>query len=164
MGSAAESIVIAASAAEVCSVYFEPSTWPAWVDGFGHVESAEGYPEEGGTLRWRSTPAGRGLVAERVLEHEPRRLHRVAFSDDASEGEMTTRFAIEPGSDGAPRTRVTQEEDYRLRRVGLLGPLTDLLFVRPQVQRSLARSLERLRHEVEELAQAAEGAPPGGSL
>ena len=165
MGSTAESIVIAGSAAEVCDVYFEPATWPAWVDGFGQVESAEGYPEEGGTLRWRSNPAGRGLVTEHVLEHVPRRLHRVAFSDDSSEGELTTRFEIEPGgSEGAPLTRVTQEEDYRLRRRSLFGPLTDVLFVRPQVQRSLARSLEHLRYEVEELARAAEAAPPDGAV
>ncbi len=32
--------------------------------------------------------------------------------------------------------------------------------MRSQVQRSLARSLERLRREVTELAEAPEGAPP----
>ncbi len=153
--------MISASPAEVCAVYFEPRTWPSWVDGFGRVESSEGYPDEGGTLSWRSTPAGRGLVTERVLEHEPRRLHRIAFSDDASEGELTTRFQIAPVADGEPpATRVTQEVDYRLRRRGPFWPLTDFLFVRSQVQRSLARSLERLRREVTELAEAPEGAPP----
>jgi polyketide cyclase/dehydrase/lipid transport protein len=154
-------VLIGASAAEVSGVYFDPATWPAWVDGFGSVDSSEGYPDTGGTLRWRSTPAGRGRVGERVLEHEPRRLHRIAFSDDASEGELTTRFEIEPAPQGEPTlTRVTQEIDYRLRRRGPFAPLTDFLFVRPQMQRSLARSLERLRHEVEELAEAT---PPGGA-
>ena len=155
MAKTAASVLIAASAAEVSAVYFDPRTWPTWVDGFGRVESSEGYPEAGGTLRWRSTPAGRGLVTERVLEHEPRRLHRIEFADDASEGELTTRFEIEPAPQGEPaRVRVTQEIEYRLRRRGPLSLLTDPLFVRPQMQRSLARSLERLRHEVEELAEA----------
>jgi uncharacterized protein YndB with AHSA1/START domain len=152
VGSAAESILIAASAAEVWDFYFEPRTWPSWVDGFARVEAADGYPEAGGTLRWHSTPAGRGPVTERVLEHEPRRLHRIEFSDETSEGELTTRFEIEPASEGdPPLTRVTQESDYRLRRRSPFSPLTDFLFVRGQVQRSLARSLERLRHEIEEL-------------
>jgi uncharacterized protein YndB with AHSA1/START domain len=153
VGSAAEWIRIPAAVAEVWDFYFEPSTWPSWVDGFARTEAADGYPEGGGTLRWRSVPAGRGLVEERVLEHEPRRLHRIAFSDDTSEGEMVTKFEIEPAADGEPAmTRVTQEVHYRLRRRTPFSPLTDFLFVRSQVQRSLARSLERLRHEVEEAA------------
>ena len=41
---------------------------------------------------------------------------------------------------------------YRLRRAGPLGPFTDRFFVRPQLRRSVQRSLSRLRHEVEELA------------
>jgi Polyketide cyclase / dehydrase and lipid transport len=152
VGSAAESILILASAAEVWDFYFEPRTWPSWVDGFARVEAADGYPDVGGTLHWRSTPAGRGPVTERVLEREPRRLHRIAFSDETSEGELTTRFEIEPASEGEPAaTRVTQKSDYRLRSRSPLRPLTDFLFVRGQVQRSLARSLERLRHEIEEL-------------
>ena len=162
MGSAAESIVIAASAAEVWDVYFEPATWPAWVDGFGHVESSDGYPEPGGTLRWRSTPAGRGVVTERVIEHVPRRLHRVAFSDDSSAGELTTRLDIEPSSsDAEPLTVLAQEEDYRLHTRSPLAIVTDALFVRPQIARSLARSLEGLRGEVEALAGTA---PPDGSV
>ena len=153
MGKAAESVVIGASLAEVWDFYFDPGAWPAWVDGFGGVDESAGYPEHGGTLRWHSTPAGRGDVTERVLEHETRRLHRVEFSDPESSGTMTTRFEIVAGGDEgeAGGTRVTQEMEYRARSRGPLGPLTDILFVRSQVQRSLARSLERLRHEIEEL-------------
>jgi hypothetical protein len=152
VGSAAESILVPASAAEVWDYYFEPRTWGSWVDGFARVEASDGYPEVGGTLRWRTTPAGRGLVEERVLEHEPRRVHRIAFSDETSEGELLTRFEIEPVAEAeSALTRVTQETDYRLRRRSPFSPLTDFLFVRSQVQRSLARSLERLRHELEEV-------------
>jgi len=154
MGKATESTVIAASLAEVWDNYFDPGTWAAWVDGFGGVDASDGYPEAGGTLRWHSTPAGRGEVSERVLEHEPRRLHRVEFSDPESTGTMTTSFeiAVAGGDGGAGETRVTQEMSYKPRRAGPLGPLTDVLFVRSQVQRSLARSLERLRREVEDAA------------
>ena len=154
MGRASESVVIPASLAEVWDFYFEPESWPAWVDGFAAVDESRGYPAAGETLRWHSTPAGRGKVTERVLEHEPRRLHRVEFSDPVSTGTMTTRFEIvSEGDEGqAGGTRVTQEMAYKPRSRGPLGPLTDILFVRSQVQRSLARSLERLRHEVEEVA------------
>jgi hypothetical protein len=152
VGRAAESIVVPASVAEVWDFYFEPGAWPSWVDGFAGVDDSDGYPEAGGTLRWHSTPAGRGEVTERVLEHEPRRLHAVEFSDPESTGTLTTTFEIVSGGEGEgdDGTRVTQEMEYRARRRGPLGPLTDILFVRSQVQRSLARSLERLRHEIEE--------------
>ena len=91
MATLTESVLVQASLAETWGYYFEPSGWPAWVDGFHAVESAIGYPDEGGTLVWRSTPAGRGTVTERVLVHEPRKLHRIAFEDPESSGELTTR-------------------------------------------------------------------------
>ena len=152
MGNAADSIAIGAPLAEVWDFYFESRTWSSWVDGWGGVDDSQGYPEAGGTLRWHSTPAGRGEVTERVLEHEPRSLHVIEFSDPESTGTMTTRFEIlTEGDDGeAGGTRVTQELGYRARSRGPLGPLTDILFVRSQMQRSLARSLDRLRHEIEE--------------
>ena len=145
MASVADSVHVAAPVAVVWRLYFEPATWPAWVDGFGSVESSDGYPDRGGTLRWRSTPAGRGTVSERVLEHEPQRLHRVEFSDPESEGELVTAF--EP--DGGDATRVSQKVAYRLRDAGVLTRLTDPIFIRPQVARSVRRSLERLRTEAE---------------
>ncbi len=90
-----------------------------------------------------------GDVTERVLEHEPRRIHRVEFRDPEAEGELETRFAIEGGG-----TLVSQELDYRLRSGGPLAQLTDRLFIRSQMRGSLARSLDRLKLEVEELAAA----------
>ena len=141
--------LVAASLAEAWDYYFEPQGWPAWVDGFGQVEASNGYPEAGGSLRWRSIQAGRGEVTEHVLEHEPRRLHRVAFRDPESAGELVTTFEI--AGDG---TLVTQELDYRLRRGGPLAWVTDRLFIRSQVRASLARSLGRFKLEVEELAEA----------
>jgi hypothetical protein len=142
-------VVIDASLAEVWDHYFEPQGWPAWVDGFGHVEASAGYPEAGGSLRWHSVPAGRGEVTEHVLQHEPRRLHRVAFRDPESAGELMTRFEI-----AGEGTLVAQELEYRLRRRGPFTWLTDRLFIRSQIRGSLARTLGRLKLEVEALARA----------
>jgi hypothetical protein len=148
-----ESVAIEASLAETWEYHFDPRGWPAWVDGFDAVASQEGYPEEGGTLRWRSTPAGRGDVAETVLDHAPRTLHRVAFSDPQTEGELRTTFRIE-----GEGTRVTQTLTYRLRRGGPFAWATDRLFIRSQQRRSMQRSLLRLKHEVDEVAHfAAQG-------
>lgn len=147
MGEVAESVEVGASLAEVWDLYFEPKSWPGWVDGFRAVVSAQGYPEARGTLRWRSTPSGRGEVTERVLEHAPRTRHRISFVDEHSEGELLTTFGIE-----GEKVKVTQECEYKLHRAGAFGPLTDRFFVRPQIRRSLKRSLERLKLDAEELA------------
>lgn len=152
MAKLTESALVQASLAEVWDLYFEPRTWPAWVDGFHAVESSEGYPEEGGTLVWRSTPAGRGTVTERVLEHQPRRQHRIEFSDPESSGELLTRFEIE-----GEATRITVELDYSLPRAGPLTWLTERLFVRPQVERALQRTLAAFKREAEELAEVEAG-------
>ncbi|HEY8001383.1 MAG TPA: SRPBCC family protein [Solirubrobacterales bacterium] len=158
MATLTESVLVQASLAETWGYYFEPSGWPAWVDGFNAVESASGYPDEGGTLVWRSTRAGRGTVRERVLAHEPRKLHRIAFEDPESSGELTTRFAVEGES-----TRVTLELTYALAGSGVFAWLTERLFVRSQVAKSLLRTLARFRLEAEELAElnaAAASSPP----
>jgi hypothetical protein len=149
MGKATESVEVAASLAETWDFYFEPSAWASWVDGFKAVERGSGYPEETGTLRWRSRPAGRGVVEERVLAHEPRSLHRIAFEDDYSAGELEVRFEI-----AGQKTKVTQSLEYKMKQHGAFGPLTDRLFVRRQVRRSLTHSLSRFRREVEEVAES----------
>lgn len=147
MSGVTASVPVRASLAEVWDYYFDPAGWPAWVDGFARVESDMGYPEVGGTLRWSSTPAGRGTVTERVVEHESRRLHRVEYEDPETTGQLSVTFAIE--GDG---TMVTQELDYRLRDRGVFAKVTDRLFIRSQMRGSLSRSLARLRLEVEEVA------------
>lgn len=119
-----------------------------WVDAFQSVVAAEGYPAEGGTLTWRSTPAGRGEVTETVLEHETRRTHRIAFSDPTMTGELSTRFAVE-----GQGTRVTQTLDYRLAERGVFAFL-GAFFVKSQVARSVQRTLAALKAFVEESAQS----------
>jgi Polyketide cyclase / dehydrase and lipid transport len=144
----AESIAIAASLAEVWDYHFDPRGWPVWVDGFRAIVAGEGYPRQGSTLRWRSTSAGRGEVAETVLEHVPRRLHAVAFTDPQTEGELRTTFRVE-----GEGTRVEQRLSYRLTQGGPFAWATDRLFIRSQQRRSMQRSLARLKHEVEEIAR-----------
>jgi hypothetical protein len=141
----AESVVVNASLADAWDYYFNLGGWPAWVDGFGRVAASDGYPEAGGSLRWSSTPAGRGEVTEQVLEHEPRRVHRIAFSDPTSKGELVTSFAIKGSG-----TEIQQKIDYALRSGGPFTWITDRLFIRSQVRGSMRRSLERLRAELGE--------------
>jgi uncharacterized membrane protein len=148
MATLSESLVVDASLAEVWERYFEQRGWPAWVDGFAAVESSSDYPERGGSLVWRSTPAGRGTVRERVVEHEPRRRHRIEYSDPESNGELLTEFAIEGDA-----TRVSQTLEYRLAGPSPFAWATERLFVRGQVRSSLRRSLLRFKHEVEEAAR-----------
>jgi uncharacterized protein YndB with AHSA1/START domain len=135
--------IVPASLAETWDLYFDPSRWPAWVDELHTVEElANGYPQMGGTVIWRSGPAGRGRVSETVLEHEPRRLHRIRYSDPSSEGEQVTSFAIE-----GEGTLVRLELSYSLLGAGPLSRITDLLFIRSQMRAMLARSLEGLSGE-----------------
>ena len=96
MAKVAAELRIPASLAETWDLYFDPTRWAEWVDEFRAIDSLrDGYPQVGGTLVWHSGPSGRGQVTETVLEHEPRSLHRIRYSDPSSEGEQTTSFRIE---------------------------------------------------------------------
>jgi uncharacterized protein YndB with AHSA1/START domain len=139
-------VEIEAPLAEIWELYFDRDRWPAWVDGFAAVVSAEGYPEAGGELVWRSTAAGRGRVSERVLEHEPRTLHRIEYEDPESRGRLETTFEMLPADEGR-LTKVSQRLTYKLVSGGLLSPVTDVLFIRSQMRGSLERSLGALRLE-----------------
>ncbi len=135
---------VSASLAEVWDAYLDPRRWPEWVDAFASVVSADGYPQQGGTLVWRTGAAGRGEVTEAVLAHEPRRVHRIDFSDPTMTGELETTFAIE-----GEGTRVKQAMTYRLVERGFFA-FIGALFVRSQVTRSLDRSLKAFRDLVAE--------------
>lgn len=130
--------------AETWDAYFDERRWPAWVEGFGSTTARREYPQAGGTLSWSSTAAGRGLVSERVLDHEPRRRHRIHFEDPESVGNLETTFSIE-----GECTRVAQKLDYRLKRRGPFAAFADLLFIRSQLASSMQRSLAALRRELD---------------
>jgi uncharacterized protein YndB with AHSA1/START domain len=150
MPKVSEELQIPATLAETWRLYFDPASWSRWVDEFRALDSiSDDYPEAGARLVWHSGPAGRGQVSETVLEHEPRRLHRIRFADPSSEGELTTTFRIE--GDG---TRVGLELDYSLVSGGLFSRVTDIFFIRSQMAQMLIRSLEGLRTEAGDLANA----------
>ena len=145
MGEVEASVEVDAPLAEVWDLYFDERRWASWVDGFSSTGSSTDYPERGGRLSWRSTPAGRGAVNETVLEHQPRTLHRISYEDPSSRGQLETRFEMVPaGEDGERRTKVTQKMSYELTEPGLFGGVTDFLFIRSQMRRSLQRSLAEL--------------------
>ena len=146
MARADASVLVAASLAETWDAYFDPHGWPEWVDAFGGVLELDGYPLQGGKLTWRTGAAGRGEVAEAVLAHEPRTLHRIGFSDPTMTGGLETRFELE-----GKGTRVSQAMTYALAEPGLFGFL-GAFFVRSQVRRSLERSLQAFRGFVAERA------------
>jgi hypothetical protein len=129
---------------EVWDVFFDARRWPMWVDGFSAVLNEAGYPEGGGSLHWKSIPAGRGEVSEQVLAHEPRRLHRIAFSDPESDGELITTFEIK--GDGVA---VKRAMTYEIAGGGIFNSVADFFFVRRQVTAALARELASLKHETE---------------
>lgn len=146
MASVRAEILIDASLAEVWDLYFAPRTWRSWVSEFrGADEMDDGYPEAGGTLVWHTGPAGRGQVTETVLDHEPRRVHRIRYLDENSEGEQLTKFEI-----SGSQTKVEIELTYAVLKPMFL-PLTDRLFVRPQMRAMLTRTLEALRREASDL-------------
>lgn len=151
MGKVEASVEIAAPLAEVWDLYFDGRRWPAWVDGFSSVISQMGYPETGGTLSWRSTPAGRGEVHEEVVVHDERSLHRIRYSDPGSKGTLEVGFEMLPAAtaESGRRTKVAQRVDYSVSVGGMLAPITDFLFIRSQMRRSLERSLIELRLEAE---------------
>jgi hypothetical protein len=147
------SILVEASLTATWDLYFDESTWPVWCDGFGSVSRSDGYPEEGGTLTWCSSAAGRGEVTETVVQHHPRTLHRISFVDPQSEGGLTTSLQVR-----GEGTLVEQRLAYRLRGGGIFGGISDLLFIRTQQRRSLERSLFRLKQEAEASTRAAQRA------
>lgn len=147
MATIEETVHIEASLAETWDHFFDVQGWGSWVDGFQAAIEAVGYPAAGGTLRWRSIPAGRGEVSEHVLEHDPRRRHLVEFSDPEMAGRLETRFEI-----AGEGTRVTQELTYSLRGKGPIAWLGGLLFVKAQVRASTQRSLLGFKRAVEEAA------------
>ena len=123
--------------AEVC--WYDTTRWSEWVDELADVVDVQGgWPAAGGLVVWRSGPAGRGRVTERVLAYEPLEGQTLEVEDDAITGEQTVSF--EPAGDGV---EVTVALRYRIRRRNPLTPLVDLLFIRRLMASSLQRTLAR---------------------
>src|SRR3954470_9349678 len=97
-------------------LWTDVSRWPTFIDGFGHiVDIDDTWPEPGSKVVWRSGPAGRGRVTERVLERDEAHVVTEVFDE-----QMHARQALffEPG-------RVLMELDYELAKPGPFSKITD---------------------------------------
>ena len=129
----------ARSVHEAQTAWCDVSRWPEWVDGLARISSVDQcWPEPGSCVVWRSGPAGRGQVTERVEDYDRLGGLTVAVEDDAMVG--TQRVGFEPAPEGV---RVEVTLDYRIKRRNPLTWLVERLFVRRPMIISLTRSLER---------------------
>lgn len=142
MSRATASIEVPGLASEAEALWYDPVRWAAWIDGFGHVvELSDGWPAEG-TLKWDSTPGGRGRVLETVTAYEPRSGQALSVEDSRLRG--TQRVEFTPGPDAV---KVTLTLEYELKERYPLTWLVDALFVRRAIAASLRRTLARFAHE-----------------
>ncbi|MDQ3608603.1 MAG: SRPBCC family protein [Actinomycetota bacterium] len=129
--------------ADAEALWYDLARWAAFVEGFAAVESVEhGWPREGGVLTWRSIPAGRGRVTERVTRHEVRGGQMSEVADDQLTGTQTVSFR--PVDEGC---EIELMLDYRLK-AGPLMAVLDLLFIRRAVRASLRRTLAAFAREL----------------
>jgi Polyketide cyclase / dehydrase and lipid transport len=132
--------LVAAPLPVVEAAWYDTSRWADWIVGLESVDGAHGgWPSSvGATVTWRSNPAGRGVVSERVVEHAPGDGQRLAVVDDLIEGEQSVAFALADGG-----VQVTLTLDFRRRRGGLFTALVDQFFSRRTMHDALALTLER---------------------
>lgn len=145
--------------AEAWEAITVPDRRAAWVDGLQSLVATEpGWPAPGATMRWRSMAGGRGEVTERVTASEHRRRLVIEYADQSAIGsdELTVSLA------GEGQVQLRRRIAYKPRRMGILGPLTDPFFMRPEMRRAAERELERLARELEDEGDLpVVPAPPG---
>jgi uncharacterized membrane protein len=125
--------------------------WPTFVDGFAHVERIDDeWPGTGAKLIWRSPPAGRGSVTEKVTTNEPGRCFATRVVEEQMLGTQTVEFA--PAADEPNATAVALTLDYKLQKGGPLRAITDAVFIRRAQGDALQRTLRRFATEAAEQA------------
>ena len=148
MGTVREAITVALDAGRAYDLWMDVSRWPTFIDGFARVKNDGGWPDAGAKLVWESTPEGRGIVTERVLEAEPGDRVITQVYEDRCTGTQTVTF------DAAEDGTVAQiEYDYELTRGGPLRGVTDVLFIRRAQSDALVRTLRRFAVEAAEEAE-----------
>jgi hypothetical protein len=148
MGTVREAITVALDPGRAYDLWVDVSRWPTFVDGFARVKNEGDWPATGAKLVWESTPEGRGIVTERVLEAEPGDRVVTQVYEDRCTGTQTVTF--DANEDGA----VAQiEYDYELTRGGPLRGVTDVLFIRRAQSDALVRTLRRFAVEAAEEAE-----------
>ncbi len=137
--------------AEAERCWYDTSRWMVWVDELDRVvEVDEPWPKAGGRLVWRSGPAGRGEVSERVVRYEPLSGQTVEVEDKSLRGRQSVAFTPRDGE-----VEITLTLKYEVKQRSLFTPLIDPLFIRPVIAASLRTTLSRFGGE---LAGASGGA------
>ena len=150
MGIAKELTVVDLDPVAAFELWTDLRRWPSFVDGFAHVDRLDdSWPAEGARLRWRSVPAGRGIVTEKVVAFEPGRTFVTQVLEERMTGTQAVRF--EPEDEGGG-TLVQIELDYSLTKGGPLAGITDVLFIRRALTDALRRTLRRFAVEAAEQA------------
>ena len=150
MGVARDAINVDLPPEQSFDLWTDLGRWATFVDGFDHVDRVDdSWPAEGAKLVWRSGPAGRGVVTERVVASEPGKRFVTQVFEERLRGAQAVLF--EPVE--AARTRVDIELDYTLSQGGPLRGLTDLLFIRRAETDAIRRTLRRFATEAAEDAR-----------
>ncbi|HKP89522.1 MAG TPA: SRPBCC family protein [Thermoleophilaceae bacterium] len=149
MATTREAITVKLPPDRAFDLWTDLTRWPTFVDGFGHVDRIDGdWPQEGAKLVWRSGPAGRGIVTEKVVASEPGERFVTQVFEERMSGAQALAFTLT--DDGS--TRVDIELDYQLTQGGPLRAITDLLFIRRALTDALRRTLRRFATEAAEEA------------
>jgi hypothetical protein len=138
------SLAVPGRVADAEALWYDPTRWAAWIDGFGHLVTLDGpWPAAGARRVWDAPPGGRGRVAERVLGYEPRTGQTLAVEDEKLTGTQAVAFAPEGGA-----SRVTLTLEWRSKPgVRPLAPLADLTLVRRSLLLSMGATLRRFAIE-----------------
>lgn len=149
----AQTTITGVSLSDAERLWYDLESWPLFIDGLRSVVSVGGVaPLSGSSVIWQSTPAGRGEVAETVIEYERGEGQQLEIEDRAVAGRQRVRFQA-----GADRVAVQLELDYRLKGSNPFRAVTDWLFIRRAQSESLQRTLTAFRLELEaqrDLAQS----------
>ena|SRR5215207_2729068 len=147
MGKASARIEVTGPISEAEDLWYDPTRWPAFVEGFAHVVKQEGeWPKPGARIVWDSVRDGRGRVVEKVRSHETRVSQTVEVEDPKLHGVQTVTFEAKTDP---PRTELKVELQYTLKGATFGGPIVDMLFVRRALTDSLRKTLMRFRRELE---------------
>jgi uncharacterized membrane protein len=126
-------------------VWYDTDRWPHFIDGLEDVEEVTpNWPGVGAEVTWRSGPAGRGHVVERVVAYELLDGQEVEVEDDSIRGRQRVSFQPDNGE-----VTVELSLSYSLKSRSPLMALVDLLFVRRAMTTSLASTLHRFGAELE---------------
>jgi uncharacterized membrane protein len=149
MATTREAITVPLPPDRAFGLWTDLTRWPTFIDGFGHVDRIEGdWPAEGTKLVWRSGPAGRGVVTEKVVASEP----GARIVTQVFEERMTGAQAVTFAATDDDTTRVDIELDYELTQGGPLKAVTDFLFIRRALTDAIRRTLRRYGTEAAEEA------------